>query len=138
MFINTLLFFVGMITQTRSKRKSTGGRYHKLYRKKKLYEAGREPYLAKVDETKAKPVEGRSNNTKRTLLSVNYANIADPKSKTMKKVVIKSVVENTANRNYIRRNIVTKGAVIETELGKARVTSRPGQEGNVNAVLIEE
>jgi len=127
-----------MITQTRSKRKSTGGRYHKLYRKKKLYEAGRETYLAKVDETKAKTVEGRSKYTKRTLLSVNYANVADPKTKKIKKVLIKSVVDNTANRNYIRRNIVTKGAVIETDMGKAKVTSRPGQEGNVNAVLIQE
>lgn len=138
MFINTLLFFLNMITQTRSKRKSTGGRYHKLYRKKKLYEAGRETYLAKVDETKAKTVEGRSKYTKRTLLSVNYANVADPKTKKIKKVLIKSVVDNTANRNYIRRNIVTKGAVIETDMGKAKVTSRPGQEGNVNAVLIQE
>ena len=47
------------------------------------------------------------------------------------------MVENPSNVNYVRRNIVTKGAVIETSEGRARVTSRPGQTGQVNAVLIE-
>ncbi|RLF79472.1 30S ribosomal protein S8e, partial [Thermococci archaeon] len=43
-----------------------------------------------------------------------------------------------ANRQYVRRNIITKGAIIQTEIGKAIVTSRPGQDGVVNAVLIKE
>ena len=46
------------------------------------------------------------------------------------------VVENPANRHFVRRNIMTKGTVIETEKGKARITSRPGQDGTINAVLI--
>jgi small subunit ribosomal protein S8e len=46
-------------------------------------------------------------------------------------------VENPANPHYVRRNIITKGAVIKTELGNAKVTSRPGQDGVVNAALIE-
>ena len=49
-----------------------------------------------------------------------------------------SVVENPANRQYVRRNIVTKGAIVQTEIGKALVTSRPGQDGIVNAVLLKE
>ena len=36
------------------------------------------------------------------------------------------------------RGIITKGALIETELGKAIVTSRPGQDGVVNALLVED
>jgi len=51
---------------------------------------------------------------------------------------IEDVVENDANPNYIRRNIITKGAVIETSEGRARVRSRPGQTGQVTAVLLEE
>ncbi|RLF82243.1 30S ribosomal protein S8e, partial [Thermococci archaeon] len=54
------------------------------------------------------------------------------------KVKIISVVENPANRQYVRRNIVTKGAIVQTEIGKALVTSRPGQDGIVNAVLLKE
>ena len=54
------------------------------------------------------------------------------------KTEIKSVIDNPANINYIRRNIINKGAIIETGIGKARISSRPGQTGVVNAVLIKE
>ena len=60
----------------------------------------------------------------------------DPKKNTAKKVEILDVLDNTANRDFVRRKIITKGAVIETELGQARVTSRPGQHGVINAVLV--
>lgn len=126
-----------MITQTRSTRKPTGGRYHKPHGKKKLHENGREPYLIKLDPEKNKMLKARGSVYKKTLLSTNYANVADPKTKTIKKVLIKTVSENPANRHYVRRNIMTKGAIVMTELGKARITSRPGQNGVVNAVLIE-
>ena len=64
------------------------------------------------------------------------ANLYDPKSKTYKKAKIINEIENPANRNFIRRNILTRGAVVETDAGKARITSRPGQDGVVNAVLV--
>ena len=70
------------------------------------------------------------------LLRCEYANIADPKSGTTKTAKIITVRKNPANPFYARRNITTKGAIIETELGDAVVTSRPGQDGIVNAVLI--
>ena len=61
----------------------------------------------------------------------------DPKAKKCSKATIKNVSGNPANRHFVRRNIITKGAVVETDKGKARITSRPGQEGTINAVLIE-
>jgi len=48
------------------------------------------------------------------------------------------VVESPSNVNYIRRNIMTKGSLIKTEKGVARITSRPGQEGSLNAVLLKK
>ncbi|MDD4281670.1 MAG: 30S ribosomal protein S8e, partial [Candidatus Methanofastidiosa archaeon] len=54
-----------------------------------------------------------------------------------KRVRLTNVVENPANIHYVRRNVLTKGAVIETEIGKARITSRPGQDGVLNAILVE-
>jgi len=33
---------------------------------------------------------------------------------------------------------MTKGSVIDTEFGKAVITSRPGQDGVVNAVIVQE
>jgi len=71
-----------------------------------------------------------------SLLSTDTANLFDPKTKKYEQIKIKEVVENPANRHFVRRNIMTKGTVIETEKGKAKITSRPGQDGNVNAVLI--
>ena len=50
----------------------------------------------------------------------------------------RTVRKNASNPNYVRRNIITKGAVIDTDAGRARVTSRPGQDGQVNAVRLED
>jgi len=66
------------------------------------------------------------------------ANVVIPSEKTTKKVKILKIVSNPASRDYTRRGVITRGAIIETELGMARVVSRPGQDGVVNAVLIEE
>ena len=68
---------------------------------------------------------------------VSFANVAVEKGK-VKKVKITNVVESPANRHYARENIITRGAIVETEAGKARITSRPGQDGTVNAVLLEK
>ncbi|MCK4518463.1 hypothetical protein KAT92_06805 [Candidatus Babeliales bacterium] len=56
----------------------------------------------------------------------------------VKRARVKDVIESAANRHYTREDIITKGTIIETEAGKARVTSRPGQDGVVNAVLIKD
>ena len=68
----------------------------------------------------------------------DVAYVIDPKTNKTTKAEIVSVVENTANVHYVRRNIMNKGAIIETKLGKARVTSRPGQSGTINAVLLSQ
>lgn len=54
-----------------------------------------------------------------------------------KKVKIKTISESPDNKNFARQNIITKGTVIITEIGKAVVMNRPGRDGNVNAKLIE-
>ena len=69
------------------------------------------------------------------LLSCKIANVTDPSTNITKKVEISNVVKNPANVDYQRRGIITKGAIIATPLGEAHVTSRPGQDGVVNAIL---
>lgn len=123
------------ISQSRSKRKESGARYV-AYRKKKLYELGRLPRLTKIGERRLRIIRVKGGNRKTMLLASNVANVLDKKTNKSQKSKIKAVVENPANRHFVRRNIITKGTVIETELGKAKVTSRPGQEGTINAVLI--
>jgi len=63
-------------------------------------------------------------------------NLLDPKTGKVQKTKVTTVLENPCNPHYVQRNIITRGAVLKTELGKARVTSRPGQHGVLNAVLI--
>ena len=123
------------LSQARPRRKQTGARY-KDYRKKRQYELGREPSFTKLGKKRIQIIRTMGANRKLRLLSADTGNLFDPKSKTFKQVKIKTITDNPANRHFIRRNIMTKGAVVDTELGKAKITSRPGQDGVVNAVLI--
>ncbi len=123
------------LSQARPRRKQTGARY-KDYRKKRQHELGREPSFTKLGKKRVHVIRGRSDNRKRRMLSADTANLYDPKNKSFKQIKIKTITDNPANRHFIRRNIMTKGSVIDTELGKAKITSRPGQDGVINAVLI--
>ena len=117
------------------RKKTTGGAIKKHGKKNRL-QRGRDYLPTRIAEPKIKQKRVLGGNTKRIALSINIANVSvDGKHQ---KVKILSVAENSADSQFVRRNIITKGAVIQTELGKARVTSRPGQEGTVNAVLIEK
>ena len=70
--------------------------------------------------------------------TTNTANVVDPSTGTTKSAEIKDVETNPASREFSRRRIITKGAIIETDLGNARVTNKPGKEGIINAVLLQE
>ena len=125
-----------VILQKRSRRKPTGGYYKKKSMSKRKVNIGRTPSMSKVsDKTKVKKIKTRGGNEKLRILEEQFANIKD-KTNKHSKVKIKGVLENPANRNFVRRNILTKGTIIDTEKGKAKITSRPGQHGIVNAELI--
>ncbi len=119
------------------KRKKSGGKTRPHRRKKRKYELGRLPTLTKIGQTILKKIRTKGGGLKLKLYSAEYANVFDPKTKKAKKVKIIDVIENPANPHFSRRKIITKGSIIQTELGKAKVISRPGQHGVVNAVLIE-
>jgi len=123
-----------MKDQGRSTRKRTGGRIRPS-RNKRKYELGSESTETTVGTQKLKTVDARGNSEKFRAVSTDVATVADG-AETVK-ATIEDVVENPSDPNYARRNIVTKGAIIETSEGRARVTSRPGQDGQVNAVLVE-
>jgi small subunit ribosomal protein S8e len=117
-------------------RKITGGKYHKLRKKKKHSLSGVERKV-KLSETKQKKLRSQGGDKKTVLLSANFANITDPATKKTKKAKISNVLETPANRFLARQNILVKSAIIETELGKAKITNRPSQEGSVEAVLVK-
>lgn len=117
--------------------KSSGG-VLKSNRHKKRFELGNEPAFSVLGVTKRKNVRGMGGNRKAVILSENEANVTTPKDKTTRRVKILNVSENIADPHFAQRNVITKGAIIVTEIGSARVTSRPGQTGRINAVLIEK
>ena len=116
--------------------KPTGGRY-KLARQKRLFESGNQPVLTKIGEEKKVCVRTKGGSIKHKILVAKTVNLFDPKSKKHSKATIKIVSNCPANRHYVRRNIIVKSSVIETDKGKAVVTSRPGQDGVINAVLMD-
>ena len=117
-------------------RRSETGRRIRYFRGKRKFEIGRESLLTTIGELRLKRIRTRGNNRKTRVKTINIAYVIDKKNNKTQKTEIKSVIGNPANINYIRRNIINKGAIIETDIGKAKVTSRPGQTGAVNAILI--
>jgi|AntAceMinimDraft_17_1070374.scaffolds.fasta_scaffold67878_1 small subunit ribosomal protein S8e len=124
------------ILQLRSRRKSTGGRYKRVI-VKRLGRLGRLPVLTKLGVHKKKTIRVIGGGRKEKLLSSDKVNVFDPKTKKHEIIVMKNIIENPANRHYVRRNIITKGSIVETEKGKVQITSRPGQEAVLNGVFIE-
>jgi len=122
-------------SQWRSKRKYTGKKY-KHFRKKRKRELERPPINTEIGSEKKKKQRVMGGNTKLKLFSSVYANVTDLSNNKTSKVKILKFESNEASKDLNRRHILTKGAVIETELGKAKITSRPGQHGLLNAVLI--
>jgi len=125
-----------MLTKGKSRRSETGKRYKNM-RPKKAYEKARTPSLTAIQGKRVQVVRKRGGDLKFRVLSCDVVNLFDKKTKKFAKAKIKTVADNPANQHYVRRNIITKGAIVETDKGKARITSRPGQDGTVNAVLVQ-
>lgn len=121
--------------QLRSNRKKSGGMIGRK-KKHKKYNRARAPLHITIHENKVISYRTKGGGRKNVLTTAKYANLMiDGKAQ---KAEIKTVSGNKADKDFIRRNIITKGAVIQTTMGKAVVTSRPGQDGVVNAKLVKE
>jgi small subunit ribosomal protein S8e len=117
-------------------RKLTGG-CKLAMRGRRKFEIDRYPNEAVVGATQIVARRTRGGNVKAAFKTAEFANIVDREAKKVAKVKILKVTKNPANRDYERRGVISKGAMIETESGAAVVVSRPGQDGVVNAVLVK-
>ncbi|MCK4435346.1 30S ribosomal protein S8e [Candidatus Bathyarchaeota archaeon] len=117
------------------KKKLTGGR-KRAYRKKRKFERGAFPAETTLGERRMKKSRRQGGNVKIRALSERQANISNPTTGKTENTEIIRVVNNPASIDYDRRGVITKGTIIETKLGLARVISRPGQHGLINAVLL--
>jgi len=103
---------------------------------KRRFEKGSFPIKTTIGKPKKKIKRTHGGGVKPRLLGTTHANLSNPSTGKTEKVEILRVVKNPANVDYDRQGVITKGTIIETPLGTARVTSRPGQNGSVNAVLV--
>ncbi|MBU0533075.1 30S ribosomal protein S8e [Candidatus Micrarchaeota archaeon] len=120
-------------SHTKKVNAGTGGRRRK-FRDKKLAHMGGVFTATKVSDkdvhVKKRTRGGNSGLKIKKAVSVNVVT-----KEGTKKAKITKVVESH-NPEYVRMNIITKGAVLETNLGKVRVTNRVGQDGIINGVLV--
>jgi small subunit ribosomal protein S8e len=105
---------------------------------KRRFERGAFPTETLVGEPKRKVVRRRGGNFKVRAVKEKSANVTNPSSGRTEKAEIVRVVRNPANIDYNRRGVITRGTIVETSSGLAKVTSRPGQDGLINAVLIQK
>lgn len=125
------------VWHARSKRRSTGSKLSEG-RKKRQFEKGREPTHTTIGEKKTRTVRTMGGHIKKALrqdIKVNYIN---PSTKKAATTSILDVTENKSNPQFIKNNIITKGAVVKTEAGTIRITSRPGQDAQLNGILLEQ
>lgn len=115
-------------------RKKTGGKYQ-ASKKKKMYEKPGQRRITKLGDEKRKSKKTLGGNQKVFLLKAKSINLQE--NGKMLKAEIKNVLETPSNRFFARQNILTKGTIVETSKGKARITNRPTQEGVVNGILVK-
>ncbi|MBI1662522.1 MAG: 30S ribosomal protein S8e [Nitrosopumilus sp.] len=116
--------------------KTTGGRRHPL-RIRRKYETDRYPNEAVTGAQVTVTRTVRGKNKKTAVKTIDFVNLATGDAKVKKTKILK-VLDNATNNDYKRRGIITKGAILETQDGKCKVVSKPGQNGIVNAILVKE
>lgn len=125
------------IHQGRSKRKPSGGRY-KGDEPKRIHRLGNSPARTVIGDEHAKQRRTRGGDEQTVLLQADTVNVHKPSDGEHVQAELQEVVDSPANQNYVRRNIVTKGCVVETSEGRVRITSRPGQNGSLQGVMVDE
>jgi small subunit ribosomal protein S8e len=118
------------------KRKPTGGR-SRPSRGRRAYEKDGYAIEPLVGPNSNREIHRRGGHVSTGVIYADYANVGGTSGKTTKSKILR-VKKSPANRDYERRGVITRGAVLETEAGEAVVTSRPTADGVVNAVLTSK
>ncbi|MFA5049658.1 MAG: 30S ribosomal protein S8e [Candidatus Micrarchaeia archaeon] len=116
--------------------RGTGGKRRGKQKDKKKCHYGRESSFTRIAEKEErKKVCGRGNTEKIKLKKAQYVNVSN--GGVVKKTKILAVLESQIP-DYVRRNIITRGAIVNTEMGKVRITNRVGQDGIINGTIVKD
>ncbi|MEM3197629.1 MAG: hypothetical protein QW431_06750 [Conexivisphaerales archaeon] len=116
-----------------TKRKATGGK-RIAYRGRRRRERKAQPRVAKIGKYEVFTRRSRGGNIIHYVLSAEKICVSTKDGN--KNVKLLSLVSNPCNRDYERRGIITKGAVVMTEVGKVKVTSKPSENGTLSGIVI--
>jgi small subunit ribosomal protein S8e len=119
-----------------AKRKPTGGR-SRAQRGRRAYEKDGYAIEPLVGQVSRRFIRRRGGRVSSGVIFADFANVSDSSGKAIKSRIVR-VKKSPANRDYERRGVITKGAILDTEAGEAMVTSRPSADGVVNAVLTSK
>ncbi|MEM4481825.1 MAG: 30S ribosomal protein S8e [Desulfurococcaceae archaeon] len=117
-------------------KKPSGGKKHE-HRGKRKYELGSPPTktsLAAKEERET--IRAYGGNIKVRLKASSYINVAI--GGEIKRTKLLDVVETPENPQNSKFKIISRGSVVKTELGLVKITSRPGQHGVLNGILIQQ
>ncbi len=126
----------------KSRKKPSGGfRNSKNRSDKKLVWKGGDFIATKVSEKDDRTnVQKRGLTSKTKLKQAKSVSLNNTSTGKTEKAQVLRVVSNPADRHYARRDIITKGGVVEVQSAKnkvfARITSRPGQTGSLSATVL--
>ncbi|MDD4049412.1 MAG: 30S ribosomal protein S8e [Candidatus ainarchaeum sp.] len=125
----------------KSKRKKTGGIDNSVnFKTKALSDRGGSFVKTVVDDSEKKFKERTRGGNEKLKISKASTVLVSDNGKSFKAKVL-NVVENHANKQFVRQKVITKGSIVVIEKDgkehKAKVTSRPGQTGQVTAVLVK-
>ena len=118
------------------KRRPTGGRT-RPHRGRRAYEKDGYAIEPLVGPASRRAIRRRGGHVTSGAITADFANVTDGTGKAKKSKIVR-VKSSPANRDYERRGVITKGAILETEAGEAVVTSRPTADGVVNAALTSK
>ncbi|MEM0149646.1 MAG: 30S ribosomal protein S8e [Candidatus Micrarchaeaceae archaeon] len=127
--------FGSQIHQRSNTKKLGNGKKVRKFRDKRRSEIGNYFAATKLSQSSAAArTRKRGGSLGIKLKHAAFANVLTKAG--YKKAKITEVIESKDNKNFARQNIITKGTLINTELGKAVVLNRPGREGAINARLV--
>lgn len=115
--------------------KGTGGKKVKFSDKRLVHAGGTFTATKLSEKEELKKIRTGGGNSKVKIRKTQFVNV--PSEKGTKRVKITNVIKGNTP-DFTRQNIMTKGAIVQTEMGKVRITSRPGQHGVLSGVLVKE
>jgi small subunit ribosomal protein S8e len=126
-----------VIYQGHSHRLPSGAKFTPHMKKVKR-RFGSNPIDTHIGPSRKKFVRARGGGIKVKAYAQDKINVLDPKTKKAKIATIKNLEKNAASVDLTRRSILTKGAIVITDLGRVQITSRPGQVGHLDGILLEK